>query len=82
MPSLQNDGMYQDKPSLIDLSGMSCLSNIHAIWNMSGLSLCDIVFYIVYDIVCDIVYDIVHDIVYDMLVLPVGLDPLNDAPRY
>jgi hypothetical protein len=76
MPSLQNDGIYQDKPSMIDLSGMSCLSNMH-VWNMSGLSLCEIEFYVIYDIV----YDIVYYIVYDMLVLPVGFDPGNDAQR-
>jgi hypothetical protein len=45
MPSLQNDGIYQDKPSMIDLSGMSCFSNMHEVWNMSVLSLFDIVFY-------------------------------------
>jgi hypothetical protein len=61
MPSLQNDGIYQDKPSMIDLSGMSCLSNMHAseVWNMSGLILCDLVFYVVYNIVYDVVYDVV-----------------------
>ncbi len=85
MPSFQNDGIYQDKPSVIDLLGMSWLSKIHEVWNMSALSLCDIVFYVVYnivcDIVCDIVYDIVYDIIYDMLVLSVGFDPGNDAQR-
>ncbi len=83
MPSAQNDGIYQDKPSVIDLSGMCCLSNIQEIWDMSRLSVCDIVFYIVYDIVYNIVYDIVYYIVYYMLVLPVGSKfyPENDAQR-
>ncbi len=81
MPSLQNDSIYQDKPSVINLWGMSCLSNMHEVWNMSGLSLCDKVFYVVYDIVCDIVYDIVYDIIYNKLVLPLGFDPGNDAQR-
>ena len=60
---------------------MSCLSNIQEIWNMSCLSLCDTVFYIVYDIVYDVVDDIVYDVVYNMLVLPVGFSPGNDARR-
>ncbi len=72
MPSLQNDGIYQDRSSVMDLSGMSCLSNIH----MSGL------IYVGYYIVCYIVSDIVYDIVYDVLVLPVGFDPGNDVRRY
>jgi hypothetical protein len=32
---------------VIDLSGMSCLRNIQEIWNMSCLSVCDIVFHVI-----------------------------------
>ncbi len=73
MLSFQNYVIYLDTTLVIDLPCICCSCYIQEIWNMSCLSVCDIVFYIV--------YDGVYDVVYDIFVLPVGFYPENDGRR-